>query len=176
MRQVRVPAEKACHPSTSRNLHLFSFRYGTTLFLRGTKQNTATSVGYNSIRNSSGNLTLFYITGSYLATTLSLWPTTLPTLPQGQGHHNSVSQLPWARITYPTLSTFPVGGNRSTRRKPTTFGRAFTILFSHEDWVQLHLTGDRTRNINVTCSILIVRVIAVTIHDQKAEAIEGRMQ
>ena len=27
------------------------------------------------------------------------------------------------------LSTFPVGGNRSTRRKPTTFGRALTILF-----------------------------------------------
>ena len=27
-----------------------------------------------------------------------------------------------------TLSTFPVGGNRSTRRKPTTFGRALTIL------------------------------------------------
>ncbi len=25
-----------------------------------------------------------------------------------------------------TLSTFPVGGNRSTRRKPTTFGRALT--------------------------------------------------
>ena len=54
-------------------------------------------------------------------------------LPQGQGHHNSVSQLLWARITYPTLSTFPVGGNRSTQRKPTTFGRALTILFSHEE-------------------------------------------
>ena len=26
----------------------------------------------------------------------------------------------------PTLSTFPVGGNRSTRRKPTTFRRALT--------------------------------------------------
>ena len=51
----------------------------------------------------------------------------------------------------PTLSTFPVGGNRSTRRKPTTFGRALTILFSHEDWVRVHikmnLTGDRTRNV-----------------------------
>ena len=55
--------------------------------------------------------------------------------PQGQGHHNSVSQLLWARSTYPTLSTFPVGGNRSTRRKPTTFGRALTLLFSHENWV-----------------------------------------
>ena len=33
-------------------------------------------------------------------------------LPQGQGHHNSVSQLLWARITNLTLSTFPVGGNR----------------------------------------------------------------
>ena len=59
--------------------------------------------------------------------------------PQGQGHHNSVSQLLWARITYPTQSTFPVGGNRSTRRKPTTFGRALTILFSHEDWVRVHI-------------------------------------
>ena len=37
-----------------------------------------------------------------------------------------MSQLLWARITYPTLSTFPVGGNRSTRRKRTTFGRALT--------------------------------------------------
>ena len=59
--------------------------------------------------------------------------------PQGQGHHNSVSQLPWARSTYPTLSTFPVGGNRSTRRKPTTFGRALSILLSHEDWVRVYL-------------------------------------
>ena len=29
----------------------------------------------------------------------------------------------------PTLSTFPVGGNRSTQRKPTTFGRALTESF-----------------------------------------------
>ena len=68
-------------------------------------------------------------------------------LPQGQGHHNSVSQLLWARSTYPTLSTFSVGGNRSTRRKPMTFGRALTLLFSREDWVRVHLTGDRTRNL-----------------------------
>ena len=68
-------------------------------------------------------------------------------LPQGQGHHNSLSQLLWARSTYPTLSTFPVGGNRSTRRKPMTFGRALTLLFSHEDWVRVHLPGDRTRNL-----------------------------
>ena len=65
---------------------------------------------------------------------------------QGQGHHNSVGQLLWALITYPTLSSFPVGGNRNTRRKPTTFGRVLTLLFSHEDWVRVHLTGDRTRN------------------------------
>ena len=71
----------------------------------------------------------------------------LLTSPHGQGHHNSMSRLLWARITYPTLSTFPVGGNRSTRRKPTTFGRALTILFSHEDWVRVYLTGDRTRNL-----------------------------
>ena len=51
----------------------------------------------------------------------------------------------------PTLSIFPVGGNRSNRRKPTTFSRALTILFSNEDWVRVHikmnLTGDRTRNL-----------------------------
>ena len=45
-------------------------------------------------------------------------------------------------ITYPTLSTFPVGVNQSTRRKPTTFSRVLTILISHEDWVQVHLTED----------------------------------
>ena len=71
----------------------------------------------------------------------------LSTSPQGQGHHNSVSQLLWARIFYPTLSTFPVGGNRRTRRKPTTFGRALTILFSHEDWLRVYLTEDRTQNL-----------------------------
>ena len=32
-----------------------------------------------------------------------------------------------------------VGGNRSTRKKPTTFGRALTRLFSHEDWVRIHI-------------------------------------
>ena len=68
-------------------------------------------------------------------------------LPQGQGHHNSVSQLLWARSTYPTLSTFPVGGNRSTQRKPTTFGRALTLLFSREDSARVHHIEDRTRNL-----------------------------
>ena len=71
----------------------------------------------------------------------------LLTSPQGQGRHNSVSQLLWARITYPTLSTSTVGGNRNTRRKFTTFARALSILFSREDWVRVYLTGDRTRNI-----------------------------
>jgi hypothetical protein len=32
-----------------------------------------------------------------------------------------------------------VGGNRSTRGKPTTFGRALLLLFSHEDWVRVAL-------------------------------------
>ena len=36
-------------------------------------------------------------------------------------------------------SQLPVGGNRSTRGKPTTFGRALTILFSHEDWFRIHI-------------------------------------
>ena len=31
-----------------------------------------------------------------------------------KGHHDNVSQLLWAHITNPSLSTFPVGGNRST--------------------------------------------------------------
>ena len=30
--------------------------------------------------------------------------------PWEQGHHNSMSQLLWAGVTYPSLSTFPVGG------------------------------------------------------------------
>ena len=51
----------------------------------------------------------------------------------------------------PSLSTFPVGVYRSTQRKPTTFGRALTIPFSHEDWVWVHikmnLAGDQTRNL-----------------------------
>ena len=72
-------------------------------------------------------LSIFYSILFYLAS------------PQGQGHYNNVSQLLWARITQPPLSTFPVGGNWSTRRKPTTFGRALTILFLHEDRVQVHI-------------------------------------
>ena len=38
-------------------------------------------------------------------------------------------------------------------RKPTTFGRALTILFSHEDWVRVYLTGDRTRNLRAPPSL-----------------------
>jgi hypothetical protein len=46
----------------------------------------------------------------------------------GQGHHNSICQLLSALLTNPsTLSIFPVGGNRSTRRKLTTFGSALTF-------------------------------------------------
>ena len=56
-----------------------------------------------------------------------------------------VATTAWANYCGPVLpnppmqSTFPVGGNRSTRRKPTTFGRALTILFSHENWVRIHI-------------------------------------
>ena len=39
----------------------------------------------------------------------------------------------------PCQLSLHVGGNRSTRRKPTTFGRALTVLFSHEDWVRVHI-------------------------------------
>ena len=46
---------------------------------------------------------------------------------------------------------FPCGRKPEyPQRKPTTFGRTLTILFSHEDWVRIHIkmniTGDRTRN------------------------------
>ena len=45
----------------------------------------------------------------------------------------------------------PAHESKATRRKPTTFGRALTVLFLHEDWVRVHikmnLTGDRTRNL-----------------------------
>ena len=36
--------------------------------------------------------------------------------------------LVW-RLSQPTLSTFPVGGNRSIQSKPTSFGRALTDSF-----------------------------------------------
>ena len=42
------------------------------------------------------------------------------------------------------LSTFPVGGDRSTWRKPTTFGRALTIHFSYEDWLRVHIRMNHT--------------------------------
>ena len=32
-----------------------------------------------------------------------------------------------------------MGENRSTRRKPTTFGRALTILFQHEGWLRVQI-------------------------------------
>ena len=47
---------------------------------------------------------------------------------QGQGYHNSVTQLLWAHIIYPNLPILSVGGNRSTRRKPTTFNRAIESI------------------------------------------------
>ena len=50
----------------------------------------------------------------------------------------------WANLN---LSAFSVGENRSTRRKPTTFGRALTVLLSYEDWVRVYLTGSRTWNL-----------------------------
>ena len=46
--------------------------------------------------------------------------------PQGQGNCNCVCRLLWVSTAKPMLSTFPVGGNRSTWRKPTTFDRALT--------------------------------------------------
>ena len=42
----------------------------------------------------------------------------------------------------PTLSTFPVGGNRSARRKPTTFGRTLADLFTSMTHILLKLFMD----------------------------------
>jgi hypothetical protein len=42
-------------------------------------------------------------------------------------------------LSQPSLSTFPVWGNRSTRRKPTTFGRALTDS-SHESVARVEST------------------------------------
>jgi hypothetical protein len=43
-------------------------------------------------------------------------------------HITTLEGSVWS-LSQPTLSTFPVGGNRSARRKPTTFGRALTDSF-----------------------------------------------
>ena len=40
-------------------------------------------------------------------------------LPQGQGDQKSKCQLLWADFAEPALSTFPVGGNRSTNKAYT---------------------------------------------------------
>ena len=51
-----------------------------------------------------------------------------------QGYGAQLRWKGWLSIYFdpqPTLSTFQVGGNRSTRRKPTTFGRALTYSNSH---------------------------------------------
>ena len=46
---------------------------------------------------------------------------------------------------------FPCGRKPEYPEKTTTFDRALTVPFSHEDWVRVHikvnLTGDRTRNL-----------------------------
>ena len=63
-----------------------------------------------------------------------------------------MSQLLWACITYPTLSTFPVGGNQSTRRKPTTFGRALTIYsFYIRTGFESTLLGIELETLEVKC-------------------------
>ncbi len=53
-------------------------------------------------------------------------------------------------VTHPV--NFPVGGNRSARRKPTTFGRALTNSFHMNEAlgssnIENVLTENRTRNL-----------------------------
>jgi hypothetical protein len=43
-------------------------------------------------------------------------------------------------LSLPTLSTFLVGGKGSTRRKPTTFGRAFWRLFTRRSVAKIEAT------------------------------------
>ena len=45
------------------------------------------------------------------------------------------------------LVNIPCGRKPEYPEKKMTFGRALTILFSHEYWVRVYLTGDRTRNL-----------------------------
>ena len=87
---------------------------------------------------------------------VSLWPSSrmksysafiLFSLATGAGSPQKPGPITVGPYYLSHLSNFPVGGNWSTRRKPTTFGRALTILFSHEVWLQFHLTGNRTRNL-----------------------------
>ena len=42
---------------------------------------------------------------------------------------------------------FPCGRKSEYPEKTPTFDRALTRLFSREDWVQIHLTGDQTWNL-----------------------------
>ena len=65
--------------------------------------------------------------------------------PQGQGHHNGVNYC--GPVLPNPLSTFPVGGNKGTRRKPTTFGRTPTIIFSHKDWIRVHIKMNLERQV-----------------------------
>ena len=62
-------------------------------------------------------------------------------------------------ISRPTLSTLPVGGNRSTtRRKPTTFGRALTDSFHvsvmHESVARIEPTISEVKGACVTIAPL----------------------
>ena len=61
------------------------------------------------------------------------------TSPQGQGHHNSVGQLLWTRVTYPSLSTIPVWGETGVPGENPRLSAERWLLFSHEDWVWVHI-------------------------------------
>ena len=54
--------------------------------------------------------------------------------------------LAFRRFIYLAFAT-RAGSPQQREPITVTFGRALTLLFSHEDWVRVHHTGDRTRNL-----------------------------
>ena len=72
---------------------------------------------------------------------------------QGQGHHNSVSQLLWARSTYPCGPAVPIPVNFPCGRKPEypekthDFRQSVDFTLFTRGLVRVHHTGDRTRNL-----------------------------
>jgi hypothetical protein len=57
-------------------------------------------------------------------------------------------------LPQPTLSTFPVGGNRSTLRKPTTFDRLTLFTFHN------------LRDESVTCRTILQLATLINKHDR----------
>jgi hypothetical protein len=82
------------------------------------------------MENPSLALATFWVNWSIIFIYLAL-----PTRAGSPQQHMPITVGPF---TSPTLSTSPVGGNWSTRRKPMTFSRVITLLFSHEVGFESH--------------------------------------